>query len=91
MRLIDADALEQAIDKERQILIEQGRPGAEHIIVHYARRLVEEAPTIDIESQYKAERETLRMRCVPGAEQAFDKRMYGCLKIVPVNYKTEQK
>ena len=47
MRLIDGDALENAIDKERQILIEQGRPGAEHIVVHHARRLVEEAPTID--------------------------------------------
>ena len=47
MRLGDLDALEIAIDKERQILIEQGRPGAEHIVVHHARRLVEEAPTID--------------------------------------------
>lgn len=47
MRLGDLDALENAIDKERQILIEQGRPGAEHIVVHHARRLVEDAPTID--------------------------------------------
>lgn len=47
MRLIDADALENAIDKERQILIEQQRLGAEHAIVHHARRLVEDAPTID--------------------------------------------
>lgn len=34
---------------------------------------------------------TLRTRCYPGAEQAFDRKMYGCLKIVPVNYKAEQK
>ena len=47
MRLIDADALENAIDKERQILIEQQRLGAEHVIVHHARRLIEDAPTID--------------------------------------------
>ena len=47
MNLIDKDALETAIDKEREILIEQGRPGAEHIVVHHARRLIEEAPTID--------------------------------------------
>ena len=47
VRLGDLDALETAIDKEREILIEQGRPGAEHIVVHHARRLIEEAPTID--------------------------------------------
>lgn len=47
MNLIDKDALLGAIDKERQILIEQERLGAEHIVVHHARRLVEDAPTID--------------------------------------------
>jgi len=47
VRLGDLDALENAIDKERQNLIEQGRPGAEHIVVHHARRIVEDAPTID--------------------------------------------
>ena len=47
MRLGDLDALENAIDKEREILIEQGRHGAEHIVVHHARRLIEDAPTID--------------------------------------------
>lgn len=47
MRLIDADALETAIDNEREILIEQERFGAEHVVVHHARRLVEDAPTID--------------------------------------------
>lgn len=46
-RLIAAEALENAIDKERQTLIEQQRFGAEHVIVHHARRLVEDAPTID--------------------------------------------
>ena len=47
MKLIDKDAILDAIDKERQILIEQERLGAEHVVVHHARRLVEDAPTID--------------------------------------------
>ena len=47
MNLVDKDALLAAIDKERKILIEQERLGAEHIVVHHARRLVEDAPTID--------------------------------------------
>ena len=47
MKLIDKDALLTAIDKERQILIEQERFGAEHVVVHHARRLVEDAPTIE--------------------------------------------
>jgi hypothetical protein len=33
---------------------------------------------------------TLRTRCYPGAEQAFDNKMYGCLMIVPVNYKAKK-
>ena len=45
--MIGKDAILAAIDKERQILIEQGRPGAEHIVVYHARRLIEEAPTVD--------------------------------------------
>ena len=47
MRLIDADILEKAIDNERQILIEEKRFGAEHILVHHGRRLVEEAPVVN--------------------------------------------
>lgn len=47
VRFIDGDALENAIDRERQFLIKRQMLGAEHIIVHHARRLVEEAPTID--------------------------------------------
>ena len=47
MRLIDGDALENAIDKRRQLLVEREMFGAEHVIVHHARRLIEEAPTID--------------------------------------------
>ena len=47
VKLIDKDAILAAIDKERQILIEQERFGAEHIVVHHARRLVEDATIID--------------------------------------------
>ena len=47
MKQIDKDAILAAIDKERQILIEQERFGAEHVVVHHARRLIEDAPTID--------------------------------------------
>ena len=83
MRLIDADALKESIVVDD----EQGT------IANYCRKVflqcIESVPTVDaiLAEKYKAERETLRMRCVPGAEQAFDRRMYGCLKIVPVNYK----
>jgi len=41
-----ADALD-AIDNERKMLIEQGRFGAEHIVVHYARRIIEKLPGAD--------------------------------------------
>ena len=34
--------------------------------------------------------EILRTRCMPEALQMFDKGMYGCLKIVPVNGRKEQ-
>ena len=46
MNLIDKDALLTAIDKERQILIEQERLGAEHVVVHHARRLVEDTDSL---------------------------------------------
>ena len=47
MRQIDADALLDAIDRERETLIEEGRTGAEHVVVHHARRLIEDMPTVD--------------------------------------------
>ena len=45
--LISRAALLDDIDSERGILIEDGRLGAEHIVVHHARRLIEDAPTVD--------------------------------------------
>ena len=45
MRLIDADALLEQIDTERDILAMDGRLGAEHILVHYVREFIEDAPT----------------------------------------------
>lgn len=45
--LISRAALLDDIDSERQILIESGRAGAEHVVAHHARRLIEDAPTVD--------------------------------------------
>ena len=45
MRLIDADALLKRIDEEREYLLMRGQKGAEHILVHNFRDLIEDAPT----------------------------------------------
>ena len=45
--LISRAAVLDAIDHERNLLIEQKRFGAEHVVVHHARRLIEEFPTVD--------------------------------------------
>lgn len=41
-----AEALD-AIDCERKLLIERNQLGAEHIVVHHARRQIEELPAVD--------------------------------------------
>ena len=46
-RLIDADVLAGAIQRERNLLIERGQYGAEHILVHHFERIVEDVPTVD--------------------------------------------
>lgn len=46
MDLIDRGAAIEAIDHEREILLNQGRDGAEHVVVHHARRLIEDMPTV---------------------------------------------
>ncbi len=48
MRIIDADALLESVDKERRYLIARGQTGAEHILVHNFRDLIDNAPTVDI-------------------------------------------
>lgn len=48
MRPVDADALLKAIDEERQYLLARGQTGAEHILVHNFRNLVEDAPSIPL-------------------------------------------
>lgn len=56
MRPVDADALLKAIDEERQYLLARGQTGAEHILVHNFRNLVEDAPSIplpDFKDGYK--------------------------------------
>lgn len=54
MRLIDADALLKRVDKEREYLIARGQTGAEHILVHNFRELVENAPTVQPEPKVVA-------------------------------------
>lgn len=44
--LISRAALLDAIDNERKVLIEEKRLGAEHVIVHHARRIIEELPAV---------------------------------------------
>ena len=45
--LISREAAIEAIDKNRQDLLSLGMGGAEHILVHYGRRVIEELPTIN--------------------------------------------
>lgn len=45
--LISRDELLKRIDKEREYLKSRGQFGAEHILVHNFRDLVENAPTVD--------------------------------------------
>ena len=45
MRLIDADELLKRVDEERQYLLARGQTGAEHILVHNFRDLIDNAPT----------------------------------------------
>ena len=49
IRLIDANALLKRVDEERKYLKERGQAGAEHILVHNFRELVEDAPTVELE------------------------------------------
>lgn len=46
--LISRQAALAEIDKNREELLSSGMTGAEHIIVHYGRRVIEELPTIDV-------------------------------------------
>lgn len=50
MRLIDADAVVKQADKEREYLKARGLLGAEHVLTKYLRNLVEDAPTVEMES-----------------------------------------
>ena len=44
---IDADALEKKLQEQRELYVEIGMKGAEHLLVHDFLRYVWEAPTID--------------------------------------------
>ena len=47
VRLIDANALLARVDEEREYLKARGQLGAEHILVHNFRDLIDNAPTIE--------------------------------------------
>ena len=47
MSLISREAALDAIDKNRQDLLSLGMDGAEHILVHYGRRVIEELPSAE--------------------------------------------
>ena len=88
MRLVDADKQLEWVDCMKPI----HGIGLEPVVaVETVRDLIKGAPTIDAipVAKYKAEIETLRSRCYPGAEDAFGRKAYGCLKIVPVSYGTK--
>ena len=76
MRLIDAEQLKQAVRKKFPELADRCE----------INELVNAAPTVDA-----IPTDILHTRCHPSAEQAFQRKMFGCLMIVPVNYKTKKK
>ena len=47
MELISRQAALDAIDKKRDALLSLSLNSAEHILVHYGRRVIEELPTIE--------------------------------------------
>jgi rubrerythrin len=53
MRPVDGDRLLEAIEEERKYLRSRGLYGAEHILVHNFRNLVEDAQTIDLKDIYQ--------------------------------------
>ena len=48
IELISRQAALYEIDKNRNALLQSGMTGAEHILVHYGRRVIEELSTIDV-------------------------------------------
>lgn len=51
--LISREALLKRVDEERKYLLARGQTGAEHILVHNFRELVEDALTVDADEIYK--------------------------------------
>jgi len=73
MRLIDADELLKAVDKEREYLIARGQTGAEHILVHNFRDLIDNAPTVEQEVYITGEDYNLYMRGYNQARKDFER------------------
>ncbi len=62
--LISRQAALAEIDKNRDALLSSGMTGAEHILVHYGRRVIEEAPSEE-PKKGKWERHVLKNANVP--------------------------
>lgn len=54
--LISRQAALAAIDKNRDALLSSGMTGAEHILVHYGRRIIEELPSAEKHGKWIIER-----------------------------------
>jgi len=75
MRLIDAEQLKQAVRKKFPSLPDRCE----------INELINAAPTVNA-----IPTDILHTRCHPSAERAFQLKMFGCLMIVPVNYKAKK-
>lgn len=80
MRSVDADAILEKIDKEREYLVARGQLGAEHILVKYCRDFVEDAPTVELDESVI--QEVLNKRCMTAVANEhlialYDKRPQG--------------
>lgn len=76
--LISRQAALGAIDKNRQDLLSLGMDGAEHILVHYGRRVIEELPTAERVGKWERKWHTLFKRELPccsacGKFEAFER------------------
>ena len=73
MRTIDADELLKRVDEEREYLKARGQLGAEHILVHNFRDLIDNAPTVEQEVYITGEDYDLYMRGYKQARKDYER------------------
>lgn len=74
--LISRSELLAEIDQERKRHIDSGNYGAEHLVVHSLRRLVEEAPAVDAVPVVHGQRTYQTVWHTPGWGEIYT--VYGC-------------